>query len=113
MVTARRFDSIGANASQVGSVAHGSAVAASHAPSAQGAEAGRVGPTAPAGGGMGGGMPMGQGAQGQGGSKEKRRSPGLSPDEELYKEDRAWTEGVIGNRRRKDVQDAKDSEESK
>jgi hypothetical protein len=91
----------------------GSAVAASHAPAAQGAEAGRVGPTAPAGGGMGGGMPMGQGAHGQGGSKEKRRSPGLAPDEELYKEDRAWTEGVIGNRRRKDVQDAKDSEESK
>lgn len=49
-----------------------------------------------AGGGMGG-MPMGgHGQQG----KEKRRAPGLSPDEVIYEEDREWTEGVIGNRRR-------------
>jgi hypothetical protein len=56
------------------------------------------------GGGMGGGM----GGHGQGQGKERRRTPGLSPDEELYKEDRAWTEGVIGNRRRKDVKDPKE-----
>jgi hypothetical protein len=58
-----------------------------------------------AGGAMGGGMaPMhgaGHGNQG----KEKRRDPGLSPDEDLYTEDRPWTEAVIGNRRRRDVQD--------
>jgi hypothetical protein len=62
-----------------------------------------------AGGAMGGGMaPMhgaGHGSQG----KEKRRDPGLSPDEDLYTEDRPWTEAVIGNRRRRDVQD-KESE---
>ena len=45
-------------------------------------------------GGMGGMAPM-HGAGGQGG-KEKRRTPGLSPDEELYTEDRPWTESVIG-----------------
>ncbi|OBF38201.1 hypothetical protein A5724_10790 [Mycobacterium sp. ACS1612] len=60
------------------------------------------------GGAMGGGMaPMhgaGHGSQG----KEKRRDPNLSPDEDLYTEDRPWTEAVIGNRRRRDVQD-KDS----
>lgn len=60
------------------------------------AEAGR----APTGGGMGGaGMPMGShGAGGHG--KEKKRSPGLSPDENLYTEDRPWTEAVVGHRRR-------------
>jgi hypothetical protein len=62
-----------------------------------------------AGGGMGGGMaPMhgaGHGNQG----KEKRRDPNLSPDEDLYKEDRPWTEPVIGNRRRRDVQDGKEA----
>jgi len=56
-------------------------------------------------GGMGGGMaPMhgaGHGNQG----KERRRDPNLSPDEDLYTEDRPWTEAVIGNRRRRDVQD--------
>ena len=61
-----------------------------------------------AGGAMGGGMaPMhgaGHGNQG----KEKRRDPNLSLDEELYTEDRPWTEAVIGDRRRRDVQD-KDS----
>lgn len=54
------------------------------------------------GGGMGGGMGHGAGKQG----KEKRRDPKLSPDEDLYKEDRAWTEPVIGRqipqRRRKE-----------
>ena len=61
---------------------------------------------------MGGGMPMGgAGAgQGQGGGSEKKRTPGLSPDEDLYSEDRPWTEAVIGNRpRRKDVTEGKDS----
>lgn len=52
------------------------------------------------GGGMGG---MGHGGGMQG--KEKRRDPRFAPDEELYVEDRAYTEPVIGNRRRKDVQD--------
>jgi hypothetical protein len=89
----------------------GSAVAPSHGSAAHGAEAGHAGPTAPAGaGGGGGGAPMGgQGGHGQGGGKERRRTPGLSPDEELYKEDREWTEGVIGHRKRRDVQDGKDS----
>ena len=41
--------------------------------------------------------------------KEKRRDPNLSPDEDLYTEDRPWTEAVIGNRRRRDVQDGKES----
>ena len=60
-------------------------------------------------GGMGGGMaPMGHGA-GQNQGKEKRRDPNLAPDEDLYTEDRPWTEAVIGNRRRKDVQDGKES----
>jgi ESX-1 secreted protein B PE domain/PPE family len=63
-----------------------------------------------AGGGMGGGMaPMhgaGHGNQG----KEKRRDPSLSPDEDLYTEDRPWTEPVIGNRRRRDVQEGKESQ---
>jgi hypothetical protein len=45
-----------------------------------------------------------------GGGKEKKRSPGLSPDENIYAEERPWTEPVIGNRRRKDVADtSKDS----
>ena len=51
--------------------------------------------------------PMGHGAgAGQG---EKRRDPNLAPDEDLYTEDRPWTEAVIGNRRRRDVQDGKES----
>ena len=57
------------------------------------------------GGGVGGGMaPMhgaGHGIQG----KEKRRDPNLSSDVDLYTEHRSWTEAVIGNRRRRDVQD--------
>ena len=67
-----------------------------------------------AGGGMmGGGMPMGGAGAGHGqggGGSEKKRTPGLSPDEDLYSEDRPWTEAVIGNRpRRKDVTEGKDS----
>jgi hypothetical protein len=58
-------------------------------------------------GGMGG-MPMGAHGGGQGQGKEKKRSAALSPDEELYTEDRAWTEAVIGNRRRKDVQEGRE-----
>jgi hypothetical protein len=57
-------------------------------------------------GGMGGMAPM-HGAQGGQQGKEKRRDPRLAPDEDLYVEDRPWTEGVVGNRRRKDVQDGR------
>ncbi|MBS4728038.1 hypothetical protein MSM1_06620 [Mycobacterium sp. SM1] len=69
-------------------------------------------PTAPgaAGGGMGGMAPMGYGGHGAQGNKDKRR---LAPDEQLYSEDRPWTEAVIGSRRRKDVQDTKDPRDSK
>jgi hypothetical protein len=76
----------------------------------------QAGPSAPAGAstgaaagsGMGGMAPMhGAGHQNQG--KDKRRDPNLSPDEDLYTEDRPWTEAVIGNRRRRDVQDGKES----
>ena len=48
-------------------------------------------------------------AAGQNQGKEKRRDPKLAPDEDLYTEDRPWTEAVIGNRRRKDLQDGKES----
>ena len=71
-------------------------------PSAAGASGGGMG-------GMGGGMPMHGAGQGQGGSKERKRTPGLAPDEDIYSEDRPWTEAVIGNRRRREVQDNKDS----
>ena len=60
------------------------------------------------GGAMGGGMAPMHGA-GHNPGKEKRRDPNLSPDEEFYTEDRPWTEAVIGNRRRRDVQDGKES----
>ncbi|SEH56700.1 hypothetical protein SAMN04489835_1522 [Mycolicibacterium rutilum] len=54
-------------------------------------------------GGMGGGMaPMGHGAGAQQG-KEKKRDARLAPDEDLYTEDRPWTEAVIGNRRRREA----------
>lgn len=84
------------------------------------------GPTVPAGagaapgsstggssvGGMGAGMaPMGHGAGGLQG-KEKHRDPRLAPDEDLYTEDRPWTEAVVGNRRRREVQDGADGRES-
>jgi hypothetical protein len=65
-------------------------------------------PTGSSAGGMGGMAPVhGAGHQNQG--KDKRRDPNLSPDEELYIEDRPWTEAVVGNRRRRDVRD-KDAE---
>jgi hypothetical protein len=64
---------------------------------------------AAAGAAMGGGMaPMGHGA-GHNQGKEKRRDPSLAPNEDLYTEDRPWTEAVIGNRRRRDVADGKES----
>ncbi|MGO4444339.1 hypothetical protein AB4Z42_13380 [Mycobacterium sp. 2YAF39] len=63
-----------------------------------------------AGGGMGGMAPM-HGGQGGMQGKEKRRDPRTAPDEDLYTEDRAWTEGVVGNRRRKEVQDFRDGSE--
>jgi hypothetical protein len=59
-------------------------------------------------GGMGGGMGGGHG-QAQPG-KEKRRTPGLSPDEDIYVEDRAFTEEVIGDRKRRTLQPPKDSQ---
>jgi hypothetical protein len=65
--------------------------------------------TGGAGGAVGGGLaPMGHGA-GMGQGKEKRRTPDLAPDEALYTEDRPWTEAIVGNRRRKDVQPDKES----
>ena len=69
-----------------------------------------AGSTGAAGGAMGGGMaPMGHGA-GHNQGREKRRDPNLSPDEDLYTEDRPWTEAIIGNRRRRNVQDDKEAE---
>lgn len=53
-----------------------------------------------AGGGMGGMAPMMGAGQG-GGTGEKKRNPQLSQDEELYTEERPWTEAVIGNRVRR------------
>jgi hypothetical protein len=58
-------------------------------------------------GGMGGGMPMH--GQGQGAGKERKRTPGLAPDEDIYTEDRPYTEAIIGLRRRREVQEDKDS----
>lgn len=58
-------------------------------------------------GGMGGGMGGMGGGHGQGQGKEKRRNPNLSEDEDLYKEDRAYTEAVIGRRARPDAKDTK------
>ena len=69
---------------------------------------------ASAGGGMaggmgGGGMPMGGHGQG-GGAKEKRRTPGLTPDEVIYTEDREWTENYIGQQaKRRTSADSKDA----
>lgn len=58
-------------------------------------------------GAMGAGMaPMGHGAGGQQGT-EKRRDPRLAPDEDLYTEDRPWTEAVIGQRRRREVSEGR------
>jgi hypothetical protein len=60
-----------------------------------------------AGGGMAGGMAPMHGAPGGVQGKEKRRDPRTAPDEDLYTEDRPWTEGVVGNRRRREVQDGR------
>ncbi len=57
-----------------------------------------------AGGGMGGGMPMGGAGGKQDGGKGKRVQS-ADGDESLYTEERAWTEGVIGNRPRKSPAD--------
>ena len=57
-------------------------------------------PGAGAGGGMGGGMPMG-GAGGKSDGGKGKRVQSADGDESLYTEERAWTEGVIGNRPRK------------
>lgn len=76
-------------------------------PTAGGTGGGPAGAGGP-GGAMGGGMGGAHGGQAQGG-KEKRRTPGLSPDEDLYVEDRDYTEEVIGDRKRRTVQDSKDS----
>ncbi|WP_441958907.1 PPE domain-containing protein [Mycolicibacterium houstonense] len=73
------------------------------------------GPAAPPGasggmGGMAGGMGGMGGGHGQGqGGKEKRRDPNLAPDENLYVEDREYTEGVIGlqSRRKRTPQEGK------
>jgi hypothetical protein len=54
--------------------------------------------------GGGGGMPMGGHGGGQGSNKNKSSQ---QDDEALYKEDRAWTEAVIGNRRRPDGKESK------
>ncbi len=71
-------------------------------------ELGGVGQGKAAGGtGMGGGgmgMPMGGAGQGKGGSKSKGAQ---QDDEALYTEDRAWTEAVVGNRRRQDSKESK------
>lgn len=71
--------------------------------------AGQAAPAAAAAGmagGMGGMAPM-HGAQGAQQGKEKRRDPRTAPDEELYVEDRPWTEGVVGNRRRREVNEGR------
>ncbi len=47
------------------------------------------------------------GAQGAQQGKEKRRDPRTAPDEDLYVEDRPWTEGVVGNRRRREVHEGR------
>lgn len=71
---------------------------ASAAPGAATAGLGKLPGAGGAGGGMGG-MPMG-GQGGKGDSKEGKRVQGAE-DDALYTEERAWTEGVIGNRPRK------------
>jgi hypothetical protein len=49
-------------------------------------------------------------AAGMGGqNQEKKRNPAVAQDEELYTEDRPWTEAVIGNRRRRETQEGKES----
>lgn len=70
------------------------------APIAPAAAGGGMSGGAVAGGAMGGMAPMMHGAQG-GGTGDKKRNPQLSQDEELYTEERPWTEAVIGNRVRR------------
>lgn len=71
------------------------------APGAPAASGGSGGGGA-AGGGMGGGMaPMMGAGRGGGESGDKKRNPQLSQDEDLYTEDRPWTEAVVGNRARR------------
>ncbi len=62
-------------------------------------------------GGMGGPMMGGMGGQGQNQNKDKRRDPRLAADEDIYTEDRPWTEPVIGNRRRKDPKEGNGPQE--
>lgn len=58
-------------------------------------------------GGPGMGMaPMGGAPGGAGQDNQTKR--GQQEEEALYTEERSWTEGVIGSRRRKDVADSKD-----
>lgn len=76
-------------------------------PAAAGDVAGLAQGKAGASSGMGGGgmgMPMGGHGQGGGSSKSKGAQ---QDDEALYTEDRAWTEAVIGNRRRQDSKESK------
>jgi hypothetical protein len=96
------------------SPAVGAETVAPTTPAHAGSAAPATASTGAAGGAIGGGgmAPMGHGA-GHNPGKEKRRDPNLSPDEDLYTEDRPWTEAVIGNRRRRDVQDGRDGKESK
>lgn len=89
-----------------------SGVAVGPSPSAGGGTSGTGAPAAASAGGMMGGMggmaPMGgQGAAG--GAGEKKRTPGLAPDEELYTEDRPHTEGIIGRPERRAGQGKRDS----
>ncbi|MDY6999644.1 MAG: PPE domain-containing protein [Actinomycetota bacterium] len=70
-------------------------------PGAPGAAAGGGAGGGAAGGGMGGMAPMMGGARGGGESGDKKRNPQLSEDEEIYTEDRPYTEPVIGYRPRR------------
>ncbi|MFV8048287.1 PPE domain-containing protein [Mycobacterium sp. 48b] len=98
----------GMGAGPLGPAVGAETVAASPSGS-RGAGAGPAGMAGGAGaGGMGGGMGGMGGGHGQGGQgKEKRRNPNLTEDEDLYVEDRAYTEAVIGRRARKDAKDGK------
>ena len=84
---------------------------------AAGSAAGRGGPNLGGAGAMGGAAMGGRGGMGmvppmagQGGKGEDSKAKRAQQDEEaLYAEDRPWTEAVIGNRRRKDGPDNKES----
>ena len=97
----------GMGASPMGPAVGADSVAASPS-AARGGGGGVAGAPGGTGGmGMGGGMGGLGAGHGQGQGKEKRRNAQLAEDEDLYKEDRAWTEAVIGRRARKDVKDTK------